>query len=178
MGGAPSVRVDPGKLYEPVQLVCKIVIEPEIVLRYQRAGGTPHHGSPIGKMSDLFPFDQIKRRALSEAQTFMGHMKTQGYELVDVASSMEFWGPFREKPKMDKATSNHNFEAGNPLIPQGHWGSAAHGITKTDSRGPQVLDRKAVLDKGEWQEGAVFFIRGQFLATRSQRDESTGTHLV
>lgn len=176
--GAPSVQIDIGKFYTPVRLVCKFKVEPEIALRCQQLGGKPHRGSPIGKIVDLWPHDQIKRIALSQAKQFVGHMKNQGYAAQQAETEFELWGPYRERVDISKGTGLVNFEAGNPTKPDGVWGFAATGMTQADTRGPQVLDRRAVLENQDHQKGVVFMIRGQFLATRGSKDDATGTIIV
>lgn len=171
-----GVKIDPGKIYHPLTLVCKFRADPELALHCQGAG--LHRGIPIGKMLELWPTDMLKRQALSEAKTFVGHMKRQGYIPQQAESEMELWGPYREKLNMAKGTELVNFEAGNHLIPQGHWGSAAHGVTKADSRKPRVLSREQLLDSEDWQLGVAFLIRGKFLATQWKESESDGTLIV
>ena len=177
-GGGVSIKVDPGKLYHPVRLTCKFKVDPELALKCQRLGAGLHRGTPIGKVSELWPTQTLKRRALTEAKAFVGHMKNQGYVAQQPESEMELYGPFREKLDMSKAAELVNFEEGNPLIPQGHWGSAAHQATSADSRGPRVLNRKELLDSQDWQHGVAYLIRGTFLATNWKQDEKTGTLIV
>jgi hypothetical protein len=175
----PSIRVDLGKFYEPVLLTCKFKVDSELVLKCQRMGDKPHRGTPIGKIVELYPYDQLKRIALSQAKTFVRHMRTQGFEPQEAESAMELWGPYREKLNMAKGASLVNFEEGNPLIPQGHHGSAAYGGWEHDLvKGPRALDRNTVRDHRDWKQGVVFLIRGSFLGTRGHREETTGTTIV
>ena len=169
----PTTVLDPGKIYHPLRLVCKFRIDPELALETGL-----HHGASIGKMLELYPYDQLKHKALSEAKTFMGHMRRQGYIPQQAESEMELWGPYREKVDMSKGADLVNFEEGNPLIPQGHWGSAAHGVSKADSRDPRVLNKRELLDSPDWRHGVVFLIRGKFLATHWKESDSDGTLIV
>lgn len=174
-----SIRVDPGKLYEPVLLTCKFKIDSELVLKCQRMGDKPHRGTPIGKIVELYPYDQLKRAALSQAKAFVRHMKAQGFESQEAESAMELWGPYREKLNIAEGAALKNFEEGNPLIPQGHIGSASYGGWEHDLvKGPRVLNHNTVRDHRDWKHGVVFFIRGRFLGTRGHREETTGTIIV
>lgn len=177
--GAPSIKVDPGKIYEPIALTMKFKADSGLVLTCQHMGDKPHRGTPIGRIPELYPRDALKKLALSETKTFIGHMKNQGYEAQEAATEMELWGPYREKMDMGKGDSLVNFEEGNPLIPQGHWGTAAHGIWQHDGiGGPRQLDPKKVRDHRDWKRGVVFMVRGKFLATRQFQEEKTGETVV
>lgn len=177
--GTPSVRIDPGKIHEPISLTMKFKVDADLVLTCQRAGDQPHRGKPIGKIMELWPFDALKRIAVSETKTFIGHMKNQGYEAQQAETEMELWGPYREKLDMGKGDALVNFEEGNPLVPQGHWGFAASGMWKHDLEvGPRRLDPKKLKNNPEWKRGVVFLVRGKFLATHGHQEETTGTLVV
>ena len=181
MIGAANLALDreSTKVYEPVFLTCKIKVDPELILKLQRMGWRPRRGTPIGKMSDLDPFNALKRLVTEEAKTFIGYMKQQGFLPLEAETQMELWGPFREKLDMSKGSSWENFEEGNPLVPQGMWRSQARGLWEHDLKtGPRELDRKAVLEDRDWKRGVVFLIRGRFLATHGKEEEATGTLLV
>jgi hypothetical protein len=177
--GAPSVKVEPGKIYEPVLLTMKFKADADLVLTCQRCGDAPHRGTPIGKIIELWPRDALKRLAISETKTFIRHMKNQGYEAQQAPTEMELWGPYREKMDMRKGGSLVNFEEGNPLIPQGRWGYAAHGVWNHDLEvGPRKLDPKRVRDHRDWKLGVVFLVRGKFLASHGHQEETTGETIV
>jgi hypothetical protein len=177
--GAPSIKVDPGKIYEPISLTMKFKADSGLVLTCQRMGDKPHRGTPIGKIPELYPRDALKRLALSETKTFIRHMKNQGYEAQEAPTEMELWGPYREKMDMGKGGSVVNWEEGNPTIPQGHWGTAAHGVWTPDSKlGPRKLDPTTVRDHRDWKRGVVFLVRGKFLATHGHQEEKTGETIV
>ena len=179
-GGLPSVQIDPEttRIYEPVTLTAKFPVDPELVVRCQQAGDRPHRGTRVGKMLELYPYDVLKRLATAQAKTFLRHMRNQGYEPLQAETELELWGPFRERLDTSKAADLKNFEEGNHLIPQGHWGSAAHGVWRHDLvRGPRQLD-VTTLGHRDWRFGVVFMLRGKFLATGGHREETTGTLLV
>ena len=175
----PAIRIEPGKIYEPVSLTLKFPADADLVLTCQRMGDKPHRGTPIGKIPELYPRDALKRLALSETKTFISHMKNQGYEAQEAETEMELWGPYREKLDMGKGAALVNFEEGNPLVPQGHWGSAARGVWKHDGiTGPRKLDPKTVKGHQDWKRGVIFLVRGKFLATHGHQEETTGTLVV
>ncbi len=175
----PSIRVEPGKIYEPVSLTMKFKADSSLVLTCQRMGDRPHRGTPIGKISELYPRDALKRLALSETKTFIKHMKNQGYTAQEAETEMELWGPYREKMDMGKRDALVNFEEGNPLVPDGHWGSAARGVWGHDGiTGPRQLDPKTVKNHRDWTHGVVFLVRGKFLATHGHQEEKTGITIV
>lgn len=174
-----NVKVKPGKIYHPLPLTCKFPVDTELVLDCQRLGARPHKGTLIGKMPELHPFVQLKNHVMSQAKEFVRHMKSQGYEPQQAETEMELWGPFREKMDWGKATQLVNFEEGNPFIPQGHFGSAAHGGWQHDGViGPRVLDRDLLRDHQDWRWGVIFIVRGHFLATRGYESEDTGGLIV
>ena len=155
----------------PVRLTCKFIVDPELVLQWQRLGGQPHKGTPIGKIRD--PFDLLKRQALQEARIFVRYMKQQGNRPQEAESQMLLYGPFRNRMDMSKAATMENFEEGNPFHPNGMWRSAAHGVWKPDGRGPRLIDPEA-----EYKHGVAFYIKGKFLATHGKEEEETGTLIV
>lgn len=182
---APGVQIHRESItvHIPVLLNCKFKADPELVLRCQGAGQQPLHGLPIGRMPDFYPFLALKRIAMEECQTFVGHMRNQGFEPREAESQMELWGPFREKMDMSRGAALENFEEGNHLIPQGKWRSQAHGAwapegTGRAALGPQMLDKERVLHSQDYKHGIAFFIRGRFLASHGKEEEETGTLLV
>ena len=179
-GGSPAVQIDAEKMriYEPVTLAAKFPVDSELVLRCQKAGDQPHKGTRVGKILELYPYDILKGQALEQAKVFCQHMRSQGYEPLQEPTEMELWGPFRERLDTSKAATLKNFEEGNHLVPQGRWGSAAHGVWRHDSvRGPRRLDRQTVLNHPDWKYGIVFMLRGKFLATGGHLEDS-GTLIV
>ena len=180
-GTLPAIHIDAesAKLYHPATLTGKFPVDPELVVRCQRAGSGRYRGVCIGKMLELYPYDAMKKLALSQAKTFIRHMRSQGYEPLQEATELELWGPFRERGDMSRGASLVNFEEDNPFVPAGHWGSAARGAWRHDlERGPRRLNQNVLLDDKDWRHGVVFLVRGQFLATRGKQEESTGAVLV
>ena len=175
----PSVRVKPGKIYHPSSLTCKFPIDTELVLNCQRLGARPYRGTIIGKMPELHPFVKLKNAVLAQTKEFVRAMKSKGYIPQQAETEMELWGPYREKLDMAKASQLTNFEEGNPLIPQGHIGSAAYGGWQSDGvKGPRMLDRNLLLDHRDWQRGVAFIVRGKFLGTVGHESEETGGLIV
>ncbi len=180
MGAAYQLDRESMTLAAPVELNCKFKPDPELVLKCQAAGMRPLKGTPIGKISNLYPIDTFKRTAMEEAKTFVGYMKQQGYSPREAESEMEIWGPFRESVDMSKGASMENFEEGNDLIPEGKWRTKAHSLwaPPDSNRGPRVLNKEEVLHSQDYKRGLAFIIRGKFLASRGHEDEETGTLLV
>ncbi len=166
------------KQHHPVSLTAKFKADTDLVLQCQRYGGGLHKGTAIGKLLEIWPTDALKKQALDICRTFIQHMKLQGYETRESATEMELWGPYREKLDMSKANDLINFEAGNHLIPEGHYGHPMGGWESDGVTGPRTLDKTLLRDHRDWQLGAVFLIRGKFTATRGTEEESTGTILV
>ena len=161
-------------LHEPVTLTCKVKADPELVLKCQRLGERPYRGVRLGKLRETYPTQALKRILLDEARTFTAHMKRQGYEPREAETEMRLYGPFREKLDMGRGAALENFEAGNHLIPQGMWRSAAHGTGRATERGVLQLDRERVLGSQDWRRGVAFLIKGQFLAAHGKEEETTG----
>ena len=159
----------------PNVLVCKFRPDPELVLKCQKMGGKPFRGTPIGKVKDVWPFSLLKRIALEEAKTFIGHMKNQGHIASQNPDAMELWGPFKEKPTRGGLV---NIEAGNPLVPDGRWAFDSKGAWRPPVRGPQTLNKEQILDSPDWKLGVAFLIRGRFESTRGYQEDSTGIVLL
>lgn len=175
----PSIQVKPGKIYHPLSLTCKFPVDAELVLRCQQLGDKPHRGTTIGKMPELHPFAQLKEIVLSQTKEFVRHMKLQGYEPQEAETEMELWGPYREKLDMSQAANVVNFEEGNPFIPEGRFGSAAHGGWQHDGVvGPRVLDKDLLRNHRDWKLGIAFIVRGKFVATKGHEIEDTGGLMV
>jgi hypothetical protein len=167
------------KLYEPLWLTAKFPVDAELVLRCQKAGDSPHKGTRIGKMMELYPYGALKRVVVGHTKTFLRHMKAQGYIPQQAETEMELWGPFRERVDMSKGAELINIEEGNHTIPEGRYVSAARAVWGHDGvKGPRKLDRKTLLDHRDWQRGVFFSVRGRFLATKGKQEEETGTIIV
>lgn len=178
MGGvAIHLDKDSATYHHPVHIVCKIRVDPELVLLCQEMGQQPLRGSPIGKMMGLYPFDLLKNQAMDEAKTFTGHMRRMGNRPLQAESEMEIWGPYREKLKLAKGLVN--IEEGNHTLPEGRWAFGDYsGWTHDGQQGPRQIKREEVLDSPDWKNGVIFLIRGRFEATRGKQEETTGTVLV
>ncbi|KKM96951.1 hypothetical protein LCGC14_1172970 [marine sediment metagenome] len=160
-------------LSAPTTITCKFIVDPELVLRWQRFGGRPHKGTPIGLMRESYPFDVLKRKAVQEARIFVRYMKQQGNRPQEGEHQMLLYGPFRNRMDMSKGASMENFEEGNHLIPQGMWRSKAHGTWAPDGKGPRLIDPEQ-----EYKHGITFYIKGKFLATHGKESEENGTLIV
>lgn len=162
-------------VHVPIYLSCKFHVDPELVLRCQKAGDHPHRGTRLGQMREFWPFDALKRKALEEAQAFVGHMRTQDYLPLQSIYEMELWGPFREKVRHIESMTN--IEEGNPFFPDGRWVSDNRGTVR-GTKGPQELDREEVLNSPDWAKGTIFLIRGRFEGNYGHVEESTGVLIV
>lgn len=173
----PNVQIDPEAMvhHVPNLLVCKFRADPELILQCQKMGGSPYRGTPIGLVKDHWPFSLIKRQALEEAKTFIGHMASQGHIAKQNPDSMELWGPFKDKPTRGGLV---NIEAGNPYEPGGKWAFDSKGAWRPESRGPQTLRRDQILDSPDWKAGVAFLIRGRFESTVGHQEETTGIVLL
>ena len=160
----PAIRenLNKTKFYVPDLLVCKIIPDQELALKVG-----VHKGTPIGKISELWPHDRFKKSVIEEAQKFVYHMNQQGNELQTSIYEMELWGPFRDKPM---GFQEVNIEEGNP------WQEDKYAFTTKGAWQPDTLGNveRNVLEK----HGACFRIRGKFLKTRGKQDESTGVVIL
>lgn len=175
-----GVRLDKSstKQHHPVALVGKFKVDSDLMMDCQRYGGGVYHGTPIGKLLEIWPTDALKTQALDICKTFIQHMKLQGYETRESATQMELWGPYREKLDISKANRLINFEEDNPLVPEGKFGYPMMGWEHDGVTGPRKLDATLLRDHRDWQLGSVLLIRGKFIATRGTEEETTGTILV
>ena len=175
--GAFNVHIDGDSLtvHEPVSLACKIKVDPELVLLCQEHGDRPHKGTRIGRMKELWPFESLKRHLLEQTKLFVKHMRSQGNDPLQSETEMEAWGPFREKADVSNSRLV-NIEEGNPFFPDGRWVAANRGAMVA-TKGPQELTREKILSS-DWERGAIFLVRGRFVATGGHREESTGTLIV
>ena len=140
----------------PTRLVCQFRADIEMVTRCQRAaeGGERFwRGQAIGTISKLFPWQDMKHKALEEARLFVGYMRQQyqQYELIGAESAMELWGPYRQKVDLarvkDKLVRGDMQGMGGELKMTEYAPAWAYGFD----------------DKPE-DKGLVFLIRGLFLA--------------
>ncbi len=140
----------------PVPLTCQFRADTEMVTRCQAAAQGAERfwrGEPIGTISRLFPWSDMKDQAMKEARLFVGYMRQQRqeYELIGAVTEMELWGPYRQKVD---------------------WSRADETLTRGDSRGfGEELKTSEYapgyaygLDDKPEDKGLVFLIRGQFLA--------------
>jgi len=143
---------------------CHITVDYELVKRVQMMGDRPHHGTPIGRLPELWPFDMLKRKVVAEAERFVKQIATQGYEATQPVTTMQLWGPYTEK-----VGAPHDWipEAGNHLIPE-HLRRKA--TTVWGYRGDELSPHK----------GCAFFILGHFTraAVLGRVDEQTGVLIV
>ena len=179
VGYAPNVHIDGDSIlfHEPAFLVCKIRVDPELVLLCQSHGDRPHRGTRIGRMKELWPFESLKRYLLEQTKEFFRQMRSRGNDPLQSETEMEVWGPFQEKADISN-TRLINIEEGNPFFPDGRWVADNRGTIRLESKGPQQMTRDKVLNSLNWERGAVFLVRGRFIATQGYREESTGVVLV
>jgi len=140
----------------------KCVLDYELVQAVHNAGGRPFKSEPLGKLSELWPFDALKRPLLKHAEEFVRQIGTQGFQPLSNVHQFLVSGPFSEKVgEMQQWTP----EAGNHLIPHPRQAQTVWGY-----RG----------DEFDWHKGCAFLITGRF--TRHARyghvDEWTGMVFV
>src|SRR3989304_5448448 len=101
-GGIPAIQLDPEstKFYHPATLTAKFPLDPELVMRCQRAGSGVYRGTRVGQLPELYPYDALKRQVVGQAKTFLRHMRSQGYEPTQAETELELWGPYRERGDM------------------------------------------------------------------------------
>jgi len=131
----------------PITIRCHWNPDAALVLRCQEASPPEQRlwkGEPIGSMSELWPWSDLKRQALSEAKTFAYHMRHQKgeYELIGEPSSMFLYGPYMEKVD---------------------WGRAKE-VLEHDGYQHHPGFLYGVDDPPEFSKGVAFFIVGHFLA--------------
>lgn len=178
-GQGPAIRLDAEStgLAHSVSLNCKVRIDPELVLLCQKHGEKPHRGTRLGRMKELWPFETLKQHVMEQAKEFVRQMKARGYEPQQPESAMELWGPFREKADVSN-TGLVNVEKGNPFFPYGRWVNDNRGVRQVNKTGPLEITRRQLLDSPDWQKGAIFLVRGRFIAHHGKQEEETGTLLV
>lgn len=160
------------KYHVPDRLVCKIVVDPELIVLCEQGG--IHKGTPIGQMSELWPLDRLKAAILEQAETFVSHMRVQGNVLQGSIYAMELWGPYRDKPISSDVV---NIEAGNSLVPEGRWAGAARGAWQPETLGPRLITQD-LLDRDDFRHGVCYRVRGLFDKTIGHQEESTGTVIL
>lgn len=175
----PAIHLDAEStaLRHSVSLNCKVRVDPELVLLCQKHGDAPHRGTRIGRMREIWPFAALKNHVVEQTKEFVRQMRVRGYESQQPESLMELWGPFREKVDISN-TGLVNVEAGNPFFPEGRWVNANRGVREIKTKGPQQITRRDLLDSSDWEKGAIFLVRGRFIATRGKQDDQTGILLV
>ena len=166
----PAIRenFNKTKFYVPDLLVCKIKPDPELAMKVGI-----HRGTPIGKISELYPLDLFKKSVVEEAQKFIYHMTQQGNELQTSIYEMELWGPYRDKPTGSREV---NIEEGNPWS-EDKFAFTSKGTWQPETLGPQNLTRDT-LERGDFRHGVCFRIRGKFVKTRGHQEETTGVVIL
>ena len=145
-------------------ITTKVVVDYELVCLCQEHGDRPHKAAPLGKFSELYPFDMLKRPLVAHAEEFVRQIKGKGYEPVTSIYEFQVWGPYTEKVG---ALGEWTPEEGNHTIPRQQRRKAARAW------GYQG-------DELSFELGCAFLIQGHF--TRHARyghiDEQSGVILV
>lgn len=164
-------------IHHPVYRSAKFPVDMELVVKCQAAGDKPHRGTRIGEMLPLYPHSELKAEAVRFGKMFISQMAREGYEPAEAETTMELWGPYRERVDWSSTNRMVNIEEGNPFFPDGRWVNESRGATKAITRKPQRLS-KELYDDPHWKKGVVFLIRGRFVATHGKEEETTGTLIV
>ncbi len=104
----------------PSTIKCKVNVGYELVRTWQIAMRATRRnpkleGTPLGLLPELYPFDQLKRPLVAEANEFVRQIGTQGWQPLTPIYEFKVWGPFAEKVGV-----SHDWvpEADNPFIPE------------------------------------------------------------
>jgi len=165
-----TVRIDPDttKFYVPDLLVCRIKVDPELVLLCQSKGGAKYKGVPIGQMKSTWPHSTLKAAVKALAMEFVLQMDRQGNVLQTDDSQIEIWGPYRDRPL---GVGEVNIEAGNHTVPEGKMAFDSKGVWSPEETGPREITQ-VMLDRHDFRHGICYRIRGKFLKTRGKQDET------
>ena len=144
----------------PVVLVCQFRVDQELVLRCQERADPDHkmwRGQPLGTLSDIWPWSDMKDTVKREAQEFVGYMKQQDYQPIGAYTEMELWGPYMQKVDWGKARNADARESDGHTYPQGYLHDA---------------------NIADYRLGVVFHIRGNFLAKYGKMVEEVDEELL
>jgi hypothetical protein len=146
------------------RITTKCTLEYEMVRKVQMAGDRPHKGTPLGRISQLFPTEMLRRALLEHANEFVRQIRMQGYEPLTSVYEFQVFGPYTEKVGEPKDFSP---EADNPFIPKHEQRTAS-----------KVWGYRE--DEFDVNKGVSFLIRGQFTrhARHGKVEEGTGLLLV
>lgn len=178
-GEGPGIQLDAEStvVHWPVSLNCKIRVDPELLERCRQHGEGVFRAKPIGRISSIWPFEALKLHLLEQTKEFYRQIRSRGYDPLQAETEMLAFGPIREKADLSN-TRLVNIEEGNPFFPDGRWVADNRGARKVTTNGPIEITRDALFNSSDWEKGAVFLVRGRFLATHGKQEESTGTLLV
>lgn len=105
--------------YVSERIELKVNLGYELVQTWQTAMSATRRnpkleGTPLGLLPELYPFDQLKRPLIDEANEFVRQLGTHGWRPLTSIYSFEVWGPYAEKVGV-----SHDWipEADNPFIP-------------------------------------------------------------
>ncbi|MGH2362440.1 MAG: hypothetical protein ACRDGM_18100 [bacterium] len=74
----------------PVELQARLTVERGVVKRQYR-------GVRLADISDIYPFDLIKKRLGSGIQRFIADMAKQEYEVISAEGDFKVTGPYRQR---------------------------------------------------------------------------------
>lgn len=132
-------------LAKPVVLSCQFRADRDLVLRCQETAAPDRktwRGQPLGTLSNLWPWSDMKDLVKNEAQQFVGYMKQQNYDPIGDYTAMELWGPYMQKVDWSKARN-----------PNARW-SDGNNYPEAFLHGGNDVN---------FDLGVVFYIKGNFL---------------
>ena len=148
---------------------CRVNVGYELVRTWQTAMRATRRnpklqGKPLGLLPELYPFDQLKRPLVDEANEFVRQIGLQHWEPLTGIYAFKVWGPYAEKLGV-----SHDWvpEADNPFIPEHEKQVATTAWLYGGNESPIV-------------HGCAFFLVGEFVraAQYGHIDEGRGLILV
>ena len=148
---------------------CRVNVGYELVRTWQTAMRATRRnpklqGKPLGLLPELYPFDQLKRPLVDEANEFVRQIGLHHWEPLTSIYAFKVWGPYAEKVGV-----SHDWvpEADNPFIPEHEKQVATTAWLYGGNESPIV-------------HGCAFFLVGEFVraAQYGHIDEGRGLILV
>lgn len=148
---------------------CRVNLGYELVKTWQTAMRSTRRspklqGKPLGLLPELYPFDQLKRPLIEQANEFVRQIGTHNWMPLMSIYEFKVWGPYAEKVGI-----SHDWvpEADNPFIPEHEKRVASTAWLYGGGEVPIAL-------------GCAFFIEGVFMrsARHGHIDEGRGLIVV
>lgn len=145
-------------------ITTKCVLEYEMVRKVQMAGDRPHKGTPLGRISQLWPTEMLRRALKEHGEEFIRQVAKQGYIALGSVYELEVFGPYTEKVG---DAPDYTPEADNPFIPK-HEKRVASKVWGYQG------------DEIDVSKGVAFLLRGRFArhARHGHIEEGSGLLLV